>query len=1083
MKKLLSFMFALFAVMASWGQTTSDFWTDPSNTDKLAKWPVSTVFYLQVKLNGEVAPLNSDIKVRGEVYNTTTYTPETRVVVMGNNEYDEDAGIYYTELIVPGTLDEKNDKQSLYISFLYKGIEYAFNPWDFNFDGGTHGTLSNLIVANIIDFADTEHVTLQFEDMLDLEKGQNVSVEDYVKVTYGPADNRVTEKLSDLYPKPGVYVQPYSCEYFAEGRGGLQAIKSTPRSGVPSSLTYQFGEGHQYGAGQAPYEVTLSNKVYIKPFDFIADAKSIYLTMDKMTLDLDSKSVENIFQHVYLNVELCDEDAEEYGQDVITFTFSEMNYEMEQRITDVIFNVDAKYVQYNAKEGTISPVKGTTREGIDAGFAIKLDGVDYGVFGTVYVTPYDRWDKFVTMQLSDVHMDLNDDKDGYDVTKDLSFNLRANDWTAENPTFDNVAYNKLEETLGYMPNITFNVTVDNKYVAYTNGSTVLTPIKATNYSGTSLAVQASGAIQAIKSATLYIEPFDLFDEDMTMTLPAIEVNKNETIDLASVVTFHFTDPTDGTEKAMTYKAMKDAGYYVPNFIFALAMDFTPTTYGLFGEGLRGVKRTEGDPETIILRLYTADGLYSYTAPETTVTVTLNYIAAESLKLVYNSAEVEDIDMERLTTYDFKIVLEPEGAVYDLSNFSFYEDNDNVSGKDRNYFSCRFVEKSDGPYVQVTPKHAENGLSFSVNFNDGEVSCGCAVATDVKSDMNIQPGWGWYSLYNLQANQKEGMSIKNVDTQLFGGKMLDARARTQAAYKDDVYGLFGSLKRLDHANAYQIKTTATEAFTTYVTPSNDYPWHNAWTNDVLVTIMPGWNWLVYPYEFDLPVDIITQGGTNGDRLISKNDGFVSCNNANDWVGTLTTLKHGESYLYYNAGDVFTFTYTKECFLYIPALDETIHVTPSNRRAAKREAASQWHYDHHAYASNMTIIGEIANVPNASDLTIGAFVGDECRGEGKIVEADGHQYLFITVHGEGNEEVNFCLGNGVTEYPLCETLTFAPSAGTLEAPVRFVAPLSVPTAIPMTTINAATSEAIYDLQGRRVTATPRGVTIQNGKAIIR
>lgn len=76
--------------------------------------------------------------------------------------------------------------------------------------------------------------------------------------------------------------------------------------------------------------------------------------------------------------------------------------------------------------------------------------------------------------------------------------------------------------------------------------------------------------------------------------------------------------------------------------------------------------------------------------------------------------------------------------------------------------------------------------------------------------------------------------------------------------------------------------------------------------------------------------------------------------------------------------------------------------------------------------------------------------------------------------------FFLG-GEGEHP--EPLTFAPSAGTLEAPVRFVAPLSVPTAIPMTTINAATSEAIYDLQGRRVTATPRGVTIQNGKAIIR
>lgn len=76
--------------------------------------------------------------------------------------------------------------------------------------------------------------------------------------------------------------------------------------------------------------------------------------------------------------------------------------------------------------------------------------------------------------------------------------------------------------------------------------------------------------------------------------------------------------------------------------------------------------------------------------------------------------------------------------------------------------------------------------------------------------------------------------------------------------------------------------------------------------------------------------------------------------------------------------------------------------------------------------------------------------------------------------------FFLGS---EGELPETLTFAPSAGTLEAPVRFVAPLSVPTAIPMTTINAENNEAIYDLQGRRVNTATRGVTIQNGKAIIR
>lgn len=1106
MKKLLSFIFALSAVMASWGQSDPDPWTDPGEAQK-QEWNTETVFYIQVLRNGMPVTNSNDIKVRGEVYTEFEGgygSYQTRAVVPANSEYHNAAQKYFTELIVPGTTEERQNEQNVVISFLCNGVEYHFGIGEYVFDGQTHGSLSNLIVANIVDVTDKQNVTLSVDDM-HLQVGQGVDVRDFTKVTYG----NTTTPINELYPAPQFYVMPYESEYFRSGRGGLEAGKPTSRKGVDGMFTFQFGNGSQYGADEAPCEVTLSNKVFIEPFDFIADAKSISLTMDDFVLDLNSPKEVYIKDHIYLNIELCDEDAEDMsswgdefkgdGDGVLRFKLSEMPYDIEQRIDYgmmEVFEMGSNYepvesecVRNNKKEETLFPLKGTKREGVSANYWLMLDGVTYQVFGNVKVTPFDRWDSYVYMTLSDVQMDLVDDKAGYDIRQNVSFALRADDWTAENKKFDVVAFDKLAETLGYMPTISFDVMADGKYVATAQGSTMVSPVRPTGANGSGVTLYARGgntAAPMMASAKVYIVPFDLFDDNMTMTLPAIVVNKSETIDLGNLVTFHFTDPADDAEKALTYAAMKTAGYFVPNFVFSLAMTEDPETYGLYGQGLLGVKRTEGEPEKIVLRLATADGEYSYTAPETTVTVTLNYIAAESMKLVYGGQEVVDIDMERLTPYDIKIVLEPQGAVYEIGNFSFVEDNADVPGKKRHFFSYEFVNKDDGPYVRVTPLHAEHAMAFSVGFDDGEVQFSSDVTADVMSDMTIEPGWNWYSLYNMDVNPAEGMAIGDVDTKMFGGKMLDVRARTKVAYKDEQYGLFGSLKKMDNVSAYQVKTTATEAFTTYVNPAAQNMRHNAWTHDVVVTLNAGWNWLVFPYEFDRSLEICDVfPKTLNNRLISKDGGFATCMGNDEWVGSLEGLRHGESYLFYNAGDATTVTFPAECNLYIPTLDDVVQIAPmpSNRRAAKRVAASQWQYDHHAFADNMSIIGEIANVPDAANLTVGAYVGNECRGEGRIVEADGRQYLFITVHGQAQEEVSFCLGNGVTEFPLTETLPFAALAGTLDAPVRFVAPLSVPTAVPMVSAEGTNDAAVYDLQGRRVLSASHGVYIQNGKTVIR
>ena len=69
---------------------------------------------------------------------------------------------------------------------------------------------------------------------------------------------------------------------------------------------------------------------------------------------------------------------------------------------------------------------------------------------------------------------------------------------------------------------------------------------------------------------------------------------------------------------------------------------------------------------------------------------------------------------------------------------------------------------------------------------------------------------------------------------------------------------------------------------------------------------------------------------------------------------------------------------------------------------------WDYDHTKFASNMTVVATLDNLEDGDRYTIGAFVGDECRGEGRFIDG----LAFITIHSDGGEEVKFRLYDTLT-----------------------------------------------------------------------
>jgi hypothetical protein len=135
----------------------------------------------------------------------------------------------------------------------------------------------------------------------------------------------------------------------------------------------------------------------------------------------------------------------------------------------------------------------------------------------------------------------------------------------------------------------------------------------------------------------------------------------------------------------------------------------------------------------------------------------------------------------------------------------------------------------------------------------------------------------------------------------------------------------------------------------------------------------------------------------------------------WVGTLTSLKPGEGYMYY-AANATKFHYP---------VTRVFPVTSASAMMAPSITLSPWNYDTHQYPDNTTLIAELyANGIQALEgaFAVGAFKGDECRGIGKYVDGK----LFLTIHGSISDDKTIRLKayEQVTgkEFDIDETISF-------------------------------------------------------------
>ena len=280
------------------------------------------------------------------------------------------------------------------------------------------------------------------------------------------------------------------------------------------------------------------------------------------------------------------------------------------------------------------------------------------------------------------------------------------------------------------------------------------------------------------------------------------------------------------------------------------------------------------------------------------------------------------------------------------------------------------------------------------------------------------GWKWTSLYS------GGVSWNSPEYEL-GDVVEEIRSEDALLHNDPEYGYFGDLNRLEPGTCYKIKVKEEEPgllnLRIYPGGYEDMrPYRQ---------IVPMWNWLGNPYQYDHDINSVfstEDANANkfnvGDRIVSKDNGFAEYN-GEKWTGTLTTLHAGLGYMYFNAASD-TINMELKYEWNMPQGTPVMN--------APQHKQSVWTYNSAPFADNMTIVADLGNDYSAERFTVGAFVGDECRGEGEMIDGK----CFITVHADKGETISFKLHDAVSGEmrTINEQMPFAKMAGSLRAPQR-------------------------------------------------
>lgn len=374
-----------------------------------------------------------------------------------------------------------------------------------------------------------------------------------------------------------------------------------------------------------------------------------------------------------------------------------------------------------------------------------------------------------------------------------------------------------------------------------------------------------------------------------------------------------------------------------------------------------------------------------------------------------------VDMVSTETRDFVLTPDPVGAEVDPSRVEVtITPNSYLPEEWKSMVEIVPTDESKLNYT-ILP-HGVGSATISVKLDGEEVATS---HVSIGQRYMQKAGWKWASLYG------GGVRWNSPEYEL-GNVVEEIRSEGALLHNDPEYGYFGDIYSLETGTCYKIKVKEEEPGLLdlrimYTGAYEDMQTHRQ--------IVPMWNWLGNPYQYDHDInsvfsteDTYANKFNVGDRIVSKDNGFAEYN-GEKWTGTLTTLHAGLGYMYFNAGsENVDMEYQRESLM--------PQGTPVMN--APQHKQSVWTYNSAPFADNMTIVADLGNDYSAERFTVGAFVGDECRGEGEMIDGK----CFITVHADKGETISFKLHDAVSGEmrTINEQMPFAKMAGSLRAPQR-------------------------------------------------
>lgn len=285
------------------------------------------------------------------------------------------------------------------------------------------------------------------------------------------------------------------------------------------------------------------------------------------------------------------------------------------------------------------------------------------------------------------------------------------------------------------------------------------------------------------------------------------------------------------------------------------------------------------------------------------------------------------------------------------------------------------------HSDVTPT-----INFSADNIDGSFASPIFLEASDKLNRTIplNVGWNWVSVNVAcadSANVNAFMNSINATT----GDII--KGQTAFADYSIVNNWNGSLANegIKVEKSYRIKVAAADTLIfkgTQINPTTR-----------LITINTGWNWIGFVSQRYLPVTeaLGNLTPTNGD-VIKGQSKFAMYDNILGWAGSLVTMQPNKGYMY-KAASAATFTYPITG-LYTKSIEST-----------EQTFTTTWNVNETQFANSMSVIAKLdcATGQVSNNITLGAFVGTECRGVSVISNTEQLNGMFyLTVFSNTNNE---------------------------------------------------------------------------------